>query len=129
MRAAASLDRLETESRLPVTRWPLLGEITGRDSTSSARGHKSRTCPETHFPTAYRLLGSVSPPPSPSPSFPFSVCAYLGEYIARALPAALRDINLRASYDVWRQGIYEISDVIGARQRGLPLGELSGEET
>lgn len=72
-------ERLETESRLPATRWPLLGEITGRDSTSSARGHKSRTCPETHFPTML------------SPS---RVCAHPGERIITG-----RDISSRASYD------------------------------
>jgi len=74
---------------LPATRWPLLGEITGRDSTSSARGHKSRTCPETHFPAAYRLR--------PGPVVRWSrVCAHIRrERIVRAHYSPHREILAR----------------------------------
>lgn len=57
--------RLESK-KLQDCRWPLLDEITGRDSTSSGQGHKSRTWPETHFP---RPAYGGRPPPPPLSSF------------------------------------------------------------
>lgn len=65
---SAGYDKGAARKQTQDCRWPLLDEITGRDSTSSGQGHKSRTWPETHFPRpAYG--GRPPPPPPPISSF------------------------------------------------------------